>query len=61
MPLEIKVNSNYFYKKNTTTFILDQEEVVKELIRNNPEILNTKIDGDGNLPIHFAVEHGAYR
>lgn len=42
------------------TFISDQAEVVKELIQKNPEILNTKIDGDGNIPVHFAVEHGAY-
>lgn len=35
--------------------IPDQEEVVREMIRNNSEILNTKIDGD--LPIHIAARN----
>ena len=34
-------------------------DVVKELIQNDSKIVNTTIDGDGHLPIHFAVEHSA--
>lgn len=41
-------------------FISDQEKVVEEMIRNNPEILSEQIDKDENLLIHFAVEHSAY-
>lgn len=35
----------------------DHEEVVKELITSNPEILNKKFDG--NLPIHLAAIHSS--
>lgn len=35
--------------------ITDQEDVVKEIVKNNPEILNKWIDAD--LPIHFAIKH----
>lgn len=43
------------YSIMNETFVLDQEEVVKELITNNSEVLDTKING--RLPIHFAAKH----
>lgn len=49
MPQKLREGLIYY------NFISDQEEVVKELIRNNSEILNTEVNGDS--PIHFAVKH----
>lgn len=52
----VEINGRQFSLKKC--FILDQEEVVKMMIGNNSEILNTKIDGD--LPIHFAARNSEH-
>lgn len=39
-------------------FIQGQEEIVREIVGKNSEVLNTKIDGD--LPIHIAARYSAF-
>lgn len=52
------MKAHSFNKKKQSLFP-DQEEVAKELIANNSEILNEKVNRD-DLPIHYAAKNSAW-
>lgn len=57
---KVKKTHDFNHKSKKTVYFTDQEEVVKEIIGNNSDILNVKSGGDdyhdGDLPIHFAAK-----
>lgn len=59
----LMVNWRYFRNRSEATwfqmktFVSGQEDIVKEKIRNNPDIVNERVNGD--LPIHWAVKYSA--